>query len=195
LAAEGRTHRRPLGDQRRAEAPGAAAADQVLDGAEHPLLALDRALGRPCVVGVGPGGTSGWLGQEVTVDATKGVVYAGRLPTEAVRVEDDPALSKLFQWARETSPVQVDEEPGEDTLDLDAAGIGLAAGETPDTARIAEALDGSRSARGAVLASAAGADAVLHAGVRTVVTSAGQSPLALLLHLVHADARRRGGAS
>jgi pyruvate,orthophosphate dikinase len=166
-----------------------------LGGSTSHAAVVTRALGRPCVVGVGSGATAGWSGQEITVDATKGVVYAGRLPTEAVRVEDDPSLSRLLELAGEASPVQVVEEPEDGTRDLDAAGVALAADEAPDRARIAEAIAGSRSVRGSVLACPAGADAVLDAGVRTVVTCPGQPPLALLLHLVHAHARRREAAA
>jgi pyruvate,orthophosphate dikinase len=166
-----------------------------LGGSTSHAAVVTRALGRPCVVGVGSGGTAGWAGREVTVDATGGVVYAGRLPTEAVRAEDDPALARLLEWAREASPVRVVDHPEDDTCDLDLAGIGLDPGEGAEPARLVEVLAGRRSARGSVLASPAGADAVLAAGVPTVVRTAGQDPLALLLHLVHADARRREAAA
>ena len=165
-----------------------------LGGSTSHAAVVTRALGRPCVVGVGPGATAGWRGREVTVDAAKGLVYTGRLPTEAVRVEDDTALSRLLEWAREASPVRVGDATDDTPVDVDAAGVGLDPSTPPTAEEIAAALVGRRSARGGLLASAAGADAVLAAGVGTVVPSAGQHPLVLLMHLVQADARRDGAA-
>jgi pyruvate,orthophosphate dikinase len=165
-----------------------------LGGSTSHAAVVTRALGRPCVVGVGTGVTTDWPGRQITVDAGKGVVYAGLLATEAVRTEDDPALSRLWQWAREDGAVQVvDEAPG-DLVDLDAAGAGLDPAGPPRPEQIAELLAGARCARGAVLASAAGAEAVLAAGVPTVAPSTGQHPLVLLLHLRQAESRRGAAA-
>jgi pyruvate,orthophosphate dikinase len=166
-----------------------------LGGSTSHAAVVTRALGRPCVVGVGTDVTKDWPGRQITVDAGKGVVYAGRLATEAVRTEDDPALSKLWQWAREDGAVQiVDEAPG-DLVDLDAAGVGLDPAGPARPEQITELLAGARCARGAVLASAAGAEAVLAAGVATVAPSTGQHPLVLLLHLRQAESRRGGAAA
>jgi pyruvate,orthophosphate dikinase len=165
-----------------------------LGGSTSHAAVVTRALGRPCVVGVGPGTTAAWIGREVTVDAGAGVVYAGRLPTQAVRVEDDPGLSRLLAWAREACPVHVEQEPGADVVDLDATGVGIDPESPPDPARLAELLQGARCARGAVLASAVGCDAVLDAGVPAVTPAVGQQPLVMLLHLLAAQARRSDGA-
>ncbi|SFT87407.1 pyruvate, orthophosphate dikinase [Geodermatophilus amargosae] len=166
-----------------------------LGGSTSHAAVVTRALGRPCVVGVGTGATAGWSGREVTVDATAGVVYAGRLPTEAVRAEDDPALSRLLEWAREASPVQVVDEPPEGTVDLDASGVGLDPSTPADPARVAELLRGANCARGTVVATPAAADAVLDAGVPAVAAAPGQHPLVLLLHLLQAASRRRATAA
>jgi pyruvate,orthophosphate dikinase len=165
-----------------------------LGGSTSHAAVVTRALGRPCVVGVGTGVTASWTGREITVDAGKGVVYAGRLPTEEVTVADDSALSRLLAWAREASPVRVVEHTDDTSFDLDAAGVGLDPAAPPTVDEIAEALAGARSARGGVLASARGAHAVLVAGVGTVVAGPGQHPLVLLMHLLHGTARRERAA-
>ena len=157
-----------------------------LGGSTSHAAVVTRALGRPCVVGVGTGTTTGWPGREVTIDAAMGVVYAGRLPTESVRAEDDPALSLLLDWARSASPVGVVDEAPEGTVDLDAAGVGLDPSTPPDPPHIAGLLAGARCARGAVLSTPPGATAVLEAEVPTVAVGAGQYPLVLLLRLLQA---------
>src|SRR5829696_9634338 len=161
-----------------------------IGGSTSHAAVVTRALGRPCVVGVGPGVTDGWSGREVTIDATRGIVYAGRLPTEAVRAEDDPALSRLLEWAREASPVRVVEEVPEGTVDLDVAGVGLDPSTPPNPQQMAGLLAGATCARGAVVATPAGAGAVLEAGLPAVAAAPGQHPLVLLLHLLHAEVQR-----
>jgi pyruvate, orthophosphate dikinase len=162
-----------------------------LGGSTSHAAVVTRALGRPCVVGVGRGVTADWTGREVTIDATKGIVYAGQLPTEAVRAEDDPALSRLLAWAREACPVQVVDEVPEGTVDLDAAGVGLDPATPPDPEQLGTLLTGAPCARGAMLATPAGARAVLEAGVPAMAAAPGQHPLVLLLHLLHARSEQR----
>jgi pyruvate,orthophosphate dikinase len=159
-------------------------------GSTSHAAVVTRALGRPCVVGVGQGTTNGWAGRTVTVDAANGLVYAGSLPTVEVRVEDDPALARLMQWAQEACPVQVVDQVDTDLVDLDEAGVVLDPSGSTDRAALAAALRGCRCARGSILASAAGAEAVLDAGVQMVVTGSGQNRLILLLHLAQAHGRR-----
>jgi pyruvate,orthophosphate dikinase len=166
-----------------------------LGGSTSHAAVVTRALGRPCVVGIGTGVTAGWSGREVTIDATRGVVYAGRLTTEAVRAEDDPALSRLLAWAREACPVQVVEEVPDGTVDLDAAGVGLDPSTPPDPEHVVGLLTGASCARGAVIATPAGAGAVLEAGVPAVVAAPGQPPLVLLLALLHAGWQRRAASA
>jgi pyruvate,orthophosphate dikinase len=159
-------------------------------GSTSHAAVVSRALGRPSVVGVGEGVTEGLLGREVTVDGSDGVVYAGRLPTEEVRPQDVPGLERLLEWAREVSPADVvDDAP--DVVDLDAGDGVVDAEGAADPAALAERLRGARAARGAALASAAGARAVLDAGVPVVVRRAGQPAAALLLRLAQQQIARR----
>lgn len=159
-------------------------------GSTSHAAVVSRALGRPSVVGVGEGVTEGLLGREVTVDGSDGVVYAGRLPTEEVRPQDVPGLERLLEWAREVSPAGVvDDAP--DVVDLDAGDGVVDAEGAADPAALAERLRGARAARGAALASAAGARAVLDAGVPVVVRRAGQPAAALLLRLAQQQIARR----
>ena len=153
-----------------------------LGGATSHAAVVTRALGRPSVVGVGPDTVAAWLGREVTVDASAGRVYAGRLATQEVAVESDPHLVQLLAWAREAAPVAVrtgDAGPG--VVDLDAAGIGLDPEAPPSEDELKAALAGAAAARGAVLNTAAGAAAALTAGVTTVVALPSQPELVLLL--------------
>jgi pyruvate,orthophosphate dikinase len=154
-------------------------------GSTSHAAVVTRALGRPSVVGVGDGVTAPLAGRELTVDGTAGVVYAGRLPTEAVRPADVPGLEELLSWARDLCPVTV-AEGAPDVLDLDARGVALDADGALDVQELAGLLRGASAARGAALATPEGARAVLAAGVRTVVPVPGQVPAALLLRLVQA---------
>lgn len=158
-------------------------------GSTSHAAVVSRALGRPSVVGVGEGVTADWAGREITVDGTAGVVYAGRLPTEVVQVDDVPGLPTLLSWAREESPVTVAEGDAEleDIVDLDDAGLGLDPEAPLDTVALEAALAGASAARGAVLATAAGAQAAAHAGLHTVVPVKGQNPATLLLRLAQTD--------
>ncbi|HVQ57694.1 MAG TPA: pyruvate, phosphate dikinase [Solirubrobacterales bacterium] len=150
-------------------------------GSTSHAAVVTRALGRPSVVGVGEGVSEALAGSELTVDGSAGVVYAGRLPTEEVDPASVPGLTQLLGWAEELSPVEVVEED-DGALDLDAEGAALDEG-APDPAELAERLQGAAAARGSVLASAAGARAVLLAGVPRVVRLPGQPAAALQLRL------------
>lgn len=162
-----------------------------LGGSTSHAAVVSRALGRPSVVGVGPGVTSGWAGRELTVDGSAGRVYAGRLPTNEVRESDDPRLAELLGWAQELSPVEVRTEPPEGVtpVDLDAAGIGLDPDARVDPEELGSLLRGAQAATGAVLGTAQGAVAILDAGVPVVVVGSGQPRLVVLLHLLAADRR------
>jgi pyruvate, orthophosphate dikinase len=152
-------------------------------GSTSHAAVVTRALGRPSVVGVGEGVTGALAGRDLTVDGSAGVVYAGRLSTQEVRVADVPGLEELVAWARDLSPVEVvDRAAG--AVDLDAAGAGVDAEGPPDADELAALLRGAAAARGSVLATPEGARAVLAAGVRTVVRLPGQSAVALVLRLV-----------
>ncbi len=154
-------------------------------GSTSHAAVVTRALGRPSVVGSGEGVAASLAGREITVDGTQGLVYAGRLPTENATTAEVPGLDRLLEWAREASPVEVvDDAP--DAVDLDEAGLGLDEGGGADAGALRDALEGARAARGAVLATEAGARALLDAGVGKLVRQAGQHEAALLLRIVQA---------
>jgi pyruvate,orthophosphate dikinase len=154
-------------------------------GSTSHAAVVSRALGRPSVVGVGEGVTTGLAGREITVDGSAGVVYEGALDTVAVTEADVPGLAELVAWARELSPVAVlDDAP--EIVDLHADGVGLDEGAPPDPDVMAERLRGAPAARGPLLATAEGATAVLRSGVPAVVRLPDQHPATLLLPLVQA---------
>jgi pyruvate,orthophosphate dikinase len=154
-------------------------------GATSHAAVVSRALGRPSVVGVGEGVTAHWTGEAVTVDGSQGTVYAGRLTTAEVRVEDVPGLERLLGWARERCPADVvDDAP--DALDLDDLGITVAPDASPDVEELAERMRGAPAVRGSVLSTRQGAEAVARSGVTTVVALPGQHAATLILRLVQA---------
>jgi pyruvate, orthophosphate dikinase len=135
-------------------------------GSTSHAAVVSRALGRPCVVGVGPGALA-LVGRLVTVDGASGRVYAGALPTEAPREAEDPRLSRLIDWARERSPVTVlhpAEGGATEAVDVDLL---LAEGTAED---LAAALTGRTAARGSALANVDIARAARRAGVTTMIT-------------------------
>jgi len=135
-------------------------------GATSHAAVVSRALGRPCVVGVGAGAVAR-AGQQVTVDGAAGTVYAGALATEVPREDQDARLSRLIVWARERSPIIV-ARPGEvsegDAVDVDL----LLAEGSPE--QMEAALVGKSSARGSGLANPDVARAARRAGVTTLIT-------------------------
>jgi phosphohistidine swiveling domain-containing protein len=146
---------------------------------------VTRALGCPSVVGVGDGVTADWAGSEVTVDGTRGVVYAGRLVTESVAIEEVPGLAELTAWARERAPVRVVDR-AQDVLDLDAAGVTIDPQQPSNVDELAERIRGARAVSGSILSSEEGACAVLRSGVPVVVRLPGQHEAVLLMRLIHA---------
>jgi pyruvate,orthophosphate dikinase len=152
-------------------------------GSTSHAAVVSRALGRPSVVGVGEGVTAGWGDREVTVDGRAGVVYAGRLATDEPDVADVAGLAELLRWVRARSPVAV-VDGADGVLDLDAGGVGLDPDAGTDVDELVGRLRGAPAARGAVLATADGARAVLRSGLTTVVPAPGQHAAALLLRIV-----------
>ena len=155
-------------------------------GATSHAAVVTRALGRPSVVGLGEGVTAGWGSKDVTVDGSKGVVYAGRLRTADVAVDTVPGLSALTQWARELAGVDVVESIAGNLLDLDDAGHTVSADGRPDVDLLTSQMRGSDAVRGSVLSTAEGAAAVQRSGVRTIVPLPGQHAATMLMFLVHA---------
>ena len=135
-------------------------------GSTSHAAVVSRALGRPCVVGIGGGAPQ--PGAVVTVDGGLGVVYAGVLRVEAPDEAADARLAMLIAWARARSPVAV-LRPGEaahvkGAVDVDAA---LSDGNLD---RLPELLAGVTAAYGRALASPAAARIAAERGVRTIVT-------------------------
>lgn len=99
---------------------------------------VSRALGLPCVVGVGVGALSGLAGKSITVDGNAGVAYLGNLPVETPSEEDNPELRALIEWCRDRSTIDVvpslDNIESRKVLDLDH----LPGGNDPE--RVAETI-------------------------------------------------------
>lgn len=133
-------------------------------GSTSHAAVVSRALGRPCVVGVGDGAVAK-SGTVVTVDGAAGLVYAGTLATEAPNENDDAQLRQLIDWARAASPVAVvGLSDGPDGFDVDRA---LASG---DADGLADAIGGAPVVRGHALAQDDIARIARGAGATTIVT-------------------------
>ena len=150
-------------------------------GATSHAAVVSRALGRPCVVGVGEGAVAR-AGAMVTVDGDAGLVYEGSLPTASPSERDDPNLRRLIEWAQAASPVAVlDFEQGRDVaaVDVDAA---LGGGDLAELSRVAA---GAGAVRGFALAGEGAAIAAREQGAKTIVT---EPVLPVLLSLIGATA-------
>ena len=135
-------------------------------GSTSHAAVVSRALGRPCVVGVGVGAVAR-AGEIVTVDGATGKVYAGALPTERPREADDAQLARLIEWARARSTVSVlapEDAPAGEGVDVDLL---LADGSLES---LGDALAGKASVRGSGLANPEIARAARRAGVTTMIT-------------------------
>ncbi len=133
-------------------------------GSTSHAAVVSRALGRPCVVGVGDGAVAK-SGTVVTVDGAGGLVYAGTLATEAPSEQGDAGLAQLIAWARGASPVAVvGFEDAPDGFDVDRA---LAAG---DADGLADAIGGATVVRGHALAQDDIARIARGAGATVIVT-------------------------
>jgi len=71
-----------------------------LGGATSHAAVVSREIGVPCIVGCGAGSLMPLHGREVTVDAIRGEVLAGRLPVQAAVAQDHPGVRRLSDWAR-----------------------------------------------------------------------------------------------
>jgi pyruvate,orthophosphate dikinase len=135
-------------------------------GSTSHAAVVSRALGRPCVVGVGSGAVAR-AGQVVTVDGAGGLVYAGALATEVPHEDDHPQLARLIAWAQERSPVRVLRSGPDDAaggIDVDRV---VAEGAIQD---VAAALAGQTTARGSGLANPEIARIARRSGVTTMIT-------------------------
>ena len=136
-------------------------------GSTSHAAVVSRALGRPCVVGIGE--SSGIrCGETGTLDGGAGLVYAGLLPVVAPREEQDPDLERLIGWARERSPVRVlrpaEASAADACLEIDAEKV------ASDPDGVPALLAGASAVRGSVLANPAFARRAADLGVKTIVT-------------------------
>jgi pyruvate,orthophosphate dikinase len=150
-------------------------------GSTSHAAVVSRALGRPCVVGVGKN-PSLRAGSAVTVDGSAGVIYAGELPVEAPAEAQDERLNQLIGWARARTPVAVlrPGEPGDDSSGVD---VDCALATTPPDS-VGAALRGITVARGSVLSDPAMARLAVEHGVLKIVT---EPILPVLLGLIRKD--------
>ncbi len=136
-------------------------------GSTSHAAVVSRALGRPCVVGVGSGAVAR-AGTLVTIDGAGGLVYGGALATEVPHERGHPQLARLIAWAQERSPVSVlrpGDGAGEGAIDIDRV---IADGSSDD---LAAALAGQTSARGLGLAQPEIARIARRCGVTTMITN------------------------
>lgn len=135
-------------------------------GSTSHAAVVSRALGRPCVVGIGDHSIANE--QQVTVDGRAGTVYAGALLVETPDERSDPLLARLAGWAAERSAVQV-VRPSEVPLGISPVAVDdeLAAG---DMAMLERHFATLSAASGAALANPDIARIAVKAGVTTIVT-------------------------
>jgi pyruvate,orthophosphate dikinase len=141
-------------------------------GSTSHAAVVSRALGRPCVVGCGEGALAELDGTEVTVDGSRGEVFAGLLRTTRQDENANPYLSQLVEWAALEAPCTAYAADGpcpEDAVDLDPIAVEVAEGEQAGTTKLRDALTGARGARGRVLETDAGIHAAVAAGVEYVI--------------------------
>ena len=136
-------------------------------GSTSHAAVVSRALGRPCVVGTGPGVTDR-VGQQVTIEGELGKVYLGCLPTEVPDELSDPYLCKIMDWMpagirAAVSPL--DAEAASGAFDLD---IALAEGANED---IGSVLNGAEAVRGRSLGNPAAVSDAMRAGATRFFTT------------------------
>ncbi|WP_433755182.1 pyruvate, phosphate dikinase [Nocardia sp. CA-135398] len=71
-----------------------------LGGATSHAALVSRELGRPCVVGCGPGIVEALAGRVVTVDGGAGIVWPGQVSGKAVDASVIEDVERLAQWAQ-----------------------------------------------------------------------------------------------
>jgi len=129
-------------------------------GATSHAAVVCRELGRPCVVGCGPGSLAPLAGAQATLDGTRGRVWRGNLAIDASDEGASVEVRRLTHWALPLSPVPVylPEGAPEGTVDLDILGDAWREGLRPGI-----------TVRGAPLETDAGIQAALEAGVTGIV--------------------------
>jgi hypothetical protein len=109
-------------------------------------------------------------GKLLTVDGGAGKVYEGRLPLIATEVDEHPTLRTLSAWASERCTVNVVHEFSGSVVDLDAdrSAVDAETGKI-DVEKLTALLTGAEAAKGGVLNSPEGAQAIAASGIKTVV--------------------------
>ena len=135
-------------------------------GATSHAAVVGRQLGVPCVVGCGDDTVMRHVGTTVTVDGSGGRIFAGAMPVERPREDNDPALREVRKWALPRSPLRVyrcgELVPG-GLVDLDTLDGGT------DADALAALLSGARGAAGSVLDTDDGVRAAVEAGIEFIV--------------------------
>lgn len=145
-------------------------------GSTSHAAVVSRALGRPCVVGVGEGLVAR-AGQWVTIDGETGLVYAGELPTEVPSETDDQYLSHILNWL----PVTIRERilPPDAPGNAEAEDVDLLLAEGGNG--LGGSLAGKTAVRGKGLANPEVVRAAIAGGVQTYYASP-VLPVALALY-------------
>jgi pyruvate, orthophosphate dikinase len=131
-------------------------------GSTSHAAVVSRQLGVPCVVGCGDGALKELAGRSVTIDGTRGLVFAGRLAVEQPQEDADPLLRQLRDWARARSPLRVyavGQAPHTPDVDL----------ESDDLTQAAPRLGKVRSAVGSILNTDEGVQLAVAAGLDFIV--------------------------
>jgi pyruvate, orthophosphate dikinase len=127
-----------------------------------------RSLGVPCIVGCGRGTLDHLLGRRVTVDGSRGAVYADSPRVEDPQLTSMKELVELERWAVAASPLHVYEDGSPvpesgPVLDLDFQP------PTKSWEELAAVLSSVSGARGKILASNQGVQAAVAAGLQFII--------------------------
>ena len=159
----------------------------AVGGTTSHAAVVSRSLGVPCVVGCGEDVIAALADKKVTVEGKAGKVFAGALPVSVPSEDDDPYMRAIAAWARAAAPLAVyllNDTLPDDALDLDR----LPGGESHE--RLPALLEGKSGAKGGALASDAGVEAAVAAGLDFIVVS--QALPALLAACAAGRAARAG---
>ncbi len=146
---------------------------------------VGRALGRPCVVGCGPGTLVMQAGRSVTVDGASGIVYDGRLELVVPDEDADESLADLLRWAERRSPVVVVRIPPQHAtlVDLDEIDDGI----NPDVLRsYLGSISPDVAIQGRLLSSEAAVEVCVTSGAKVLIAN---PRLPVLLAAIRAAAR------
>ena len=131
-------------------------------GSTSHAAVVSRQLGVPCVVGCGDGALKGLGGRAVTIDGTRGIVFAGHLDVDHPQEDADPLLRQLRDWAQVRTPLRVHaigHAPRPPAVDL----------ESDDAAQAVLRLPGATSAVGSLLNTDEGVHLAVAAGLDFIV--------------------------